>query len=349
MSSRKSKLFFLIVLALTTFVVYQIFKPYFTLLAISLITVALYYPLYNLILKLTKRKSFATGVSTIAVLLTFIIPLSLVLNLTINQSKKFAKDLQAVISGEDVNLEKEIDKANEIADKIPYVDIDITEDNVKETLSKYTSPAVNFLVDNSVNVGVVIADSVTKFFLYLIIISGLFPIFPKMISFIKKLSPMDNKTDEILLSRVISMSKAMVKGSFVIACTQGIWSALILSFAGMPYTVFWAILLTFLSIIPLGAGIIAVPIGIIYILIGQPIWGIIIIINHFLIVTNIDNILRPRLVSKDAELHPILVLISVLGGIKVFGFFGFIFGPVVMIFFVTLLEVYLKYIGDSKK
>jgi predicted PurR-regulated permease PerM len=52
------------------------------------------------------------------------------------------------------------------------------------------------------------------------------------------------------------------------------------------------------------------------------------------------------LVSKDAELHPVLTLLGVVGGIKAFGFFGFIFGPVIMILFITTLEIYIKYYSD---
>jgi len=79
------------------------------------------------------------------------------------------------------------------------------------------------------------------------------------------------------------------------------------------------------------------------ILLGQTWQGWLIIAGSILIVSNIDNVLRPKLVSKDAVLNPALLLLGVFGGIQMFGFFGFIYGPVLMIFLTTTLELYFKY------
>ncbi len=71
--------------------------------------------------------------------------------------------------------------------------------------------------------------------------------------------------------------------------------------------------------------------------------GIIVFIIHMVVISNIDNVLRPKLVPKEAIIHPVLLLLSVLGGVQVFGFFGIIYGPIIMIIVLTTLEVYVKY------
>jgi predicted PurR-regulated permease PerM len=138
------------------------------------------------------------------------------------------------------------------------------------------------------------------------------------------------------------MTKAMVKGQFIIALAQGIVDASLLWVVGIDYFFFWLVLLTFLSIIPLGGGIIVIPIGIILILTGNIWQGLVLILGHILIVTNIDNILRPKLVPKDAKLDSALLILSVFAGIAMFGFLGIVIGPVIMILIVTTIEAYIK-------
>lgn len=69
----------------------------------------------------------------------------------------------------------------------------------------------------------------------------------------------------------------------------------------------------------------------------------------WLFISNVDNVMRIKLVPNNAKLHPLLVLISVLGGIQFFGPLGFLFGPILMITFVTTLEIYLKYYRPELK
>ncbi len=108
-------------------------------------------------------------------------------------------------------------------------------------------------------------------------------------------------------------------------------------------------ILTVLSIIPLGGGIIVIPIGIIMILLGNIWQGALILAGHFLIVTNEDNILRPKLVPDEARLDPALTLLSVFSGLAFFGFIGIVVGPVIMILIVTTIEVYMEVFRDIKR
>jgi predicted PurR-regulated permease PerM len=99
--------------------------------------------------------------------------------------------------------------------------------------------------------------------------------------------------------------------------------------------------------VPIGAGIVAIPLGIIELITGNVGGGIFILLAFILVINNIDNILRPRLVGKDAHLHPALTLVGILGGLELFGFFGILVGPIVLILLVTSLEVYIKYYSND--
>ena len=96
-----------------------------------------------------------------------------------------------------------------------------------------------------------------------------------------------------------------------------------------------------LSVIPLGSGIITIPFGIGMMLFGNVFGGIFVVLFHLIVVTNIDNFLRPMLVPREARLDSALMLLSVFAGIGMFGAFGIVIGPVLMIVIVTTISVYL--------
>jgi predicted PurR-regulated permease PerM len=103
----------------------------------------------------------------------------------------------------------------------------------------------------------------------------------------------------------------------------------------------FVIFLTVLSFIPLGSGIITIPLGIGMALFGNITGGIFVVVFHVVVVTSIDNLLRPFLVPKSAHLNAALMLLSVFAGLKMFGFWGIVLGPVLMIIIVTTISVYL--------
>lgn len=75
-------------------------------------------------------------------------------------------------------------------------------------------------------------------------------------------------------------------------------------------------------------------------LFGNVFGGAIVILNHLIVVTNINNVLKPKLVPKSVRLHPALLLLAVFGGMNLFGFLGIIIGPVLMILIVTTIQIY---------
>jgi len=165
---------------------------------------------------------------------------------------------------------------------------------------------------------------------------------------ILEIVPFPTEITQLFLDKIDLMIKAMFKGTFVIALTQGLAMGLVLWLAGVPYVLFLTLASMFLSLIPLiGVSLVAWPVGIILILSGNIFRGVFVIAAFLIFVAQIDTFLRPRLVPKGAQLNPALVLISVLGGLGVLGIVGALYGPVVMILLVTSIDVYSKYLLRS--
>ena len=90
------------------------------------------------------------------------------------------------------------------------------------------------------------------------------------------------------------------------------------------------------------------PAGIILLAFGSVWQGLLVLLSGLLVVSNIDTLLRPLLVPKEANLNAAMVLIGALGGLHLFGFLGVIYGPVVMIFLVTTVEIYLEHYRERQ-
>lgn len=159
---------------------------------------------------------------------------------------------------------------------------------------------------------------------------------------IRQLNPLGEEATDLYLAKMGAMVNGTVRGQFIIAVCQGIAGAISIYIGGFHDGFFiFAILLSALSVIPLGSGVVSIPFGIGMILFGNVFGGIFVIAFHIIVVTNIDNFLRPILVPREARLDSALMLLSVFAGIAMFGAFGIIIGPVLMIVIVTTISVYL--------
>lgn len=243
-----------------------------------------------------------------------------------------------------------VNEVNRFLANIPYANsYQLTEAKVIDTVQGVVRPIGTFLANQAVSLGSSSADWITRFIIFLVLLGSLFPDYPKLVQLFKDLSPLDDELDQKYINRITAMTKSMVRGVFVIAMAQGLTTGLLLWIAGVPYAFFWMMLAIFLAILPLGTSIIAIPIAIVLFIMGNIWQGLVVLLGTLLIVSNIDNFLRPRLVSKEAELNPALVLLSAFGGLNLFGFLGVIYGPVIMIFLITTIEIYLEHYRHDKE
>jgi predicted PurR-regulated permease PerM len=165
------------------------------------------------------------------------------------------------------------------------------------------------------------------------------------------LSPLRDEHEQLLIQSFISISRATIKGTLIVGVVQGMLGGLAFLVLGVPSPIFWGTVMTVLSIIPLiGPGIVWFPAGVILILSGDVFGGTALLIFGFIVISFIDNILRPKLVGRDTEMHPLLVFFAIIGGIVLFGVFGFLIGPVIMSLFLALSKIYAsEYSAEIKE
>lgn len=164
---------------------------------------------------------------------------------------------------------------------------------------------------------------------------------------IKLLIPLAPNLKEKLIEEVKSVTWAVIYGQVVTAMVQGTLGGLGFFFFGVPNPVLWGFLMIILSFLPfVGTPVIWAPAAIIKILSGETLRGVCLLVWGAVLVMNVDNFLKPRLISGRANIHPVTVLLGVLGGLKLFGFIGLVAGPLILALLIALVRFYEEdYLG----
>ena len=153
--------------------------------------------------------------------------------------------------------------------------------------------------------------------------------------------PLQSSDENRMLEKFTSVTRAMLKGTFLIGVLQGGLAGLAFMVVGIDNAVFWAAIMAVLSIIPsVGTALVWVPAAIILIANGQVTGGVGLAIFCGIVVGGLDNVLRPILVGKDTQMHELMIFFSTLGGIFMFGVVGLFIGPVIASLFITIWDIY---------
>lgn len=156
-------------------------------------------------------------------------------------------------------------------------------------------------------------------------------------------SPLADANDELIFARLELAVNSVIKGSLMIAFIQGVLTGIGFTIFGIPNSILWGVVAMIAALIPgIGTSLVLLP-GILYLFIvgagtqaiGLLIWGVV-------AVGLIDNMLGPKLLGKGIQLHPLLVLLSVLGGLAFFGAVGVFLGPLTVSLLFTLLSLYRR-------
>ena len=158
--------------------------------------------------------------------------------------------------------------------------------------------------------------------------------------------PLGDPREKMILSRFASVTRATVKGTFIVALVQGSIGGVTFYFLGLGSPVLWGVIMAVMSLVPsVGAAIVWVPAAI-YLIATGDYWsgGILIFVGAF-VIGLVDNALRPILVGRDAGMPDYVILLSTLGGIAAFGISGLVVGPVIAGLFLSVWEIFAAEFG----
>jgi predicted PurR-regulated permease PerM len=190
-----------------------------------------------------------------------------------------------------------------------------------------------------------IASNVLNFFIYfffmLLITYYLLLDGSRLISFIFDLSPLPREQEEKLLAKFKDIASAILIGNGLGGLIQGVLGGLVFSLFGFTSPFLWGVIMAFLAFLPIvGIGVVFIPAGIYLLVMGRIGAGVFFIIFYVILSGCIEYVFKPKLVGKRVQMHTLLVVLSIMGGLKLFGILGIIYGPLVVTAFLTLTDIY---------
>ncbi len=296
-------------------------------------------PLFNGFRRIFGRhRSLSAGLTVAAYLLIVFLPVSGLVAVVASQALSLSSTAIPLIREQ---LRSPVAMESMLS-QLPFSrEVELYSDQILQKLGELLGRFGSALFEN---VSAITYSAVYDFFLFIIFWYTMF-FFLKdgeaLMERIRAYLPFSESDQMRLLDRFLSVTRATIKGTLVIGIVQGSLAGIAFHLAGIESAVFWATVMAVMSIIPMiGPPIIWVPAAIILALSGQYVQAAGLALFCSIVVGQIDNILRPVLVGRDTQMHELFVFFSTLGGIAMFGMFGFIIGPVIAALFVTVWEIY---------
>lgn len=319
-------------------VAFFLFQPFFTAIITAAILAALFSGPHRWILKkIGNRQSLASSLSCLLIIFVIIAPIFLIITAVANEASALYQTF-----GQEKTAYQIVSQVSSSIQHIPFLERVIGDSLSQDAMFR----GIKGWGGNFLDIFQVAYRGVSQFIFWIFIL--FFTLYYFFIDgegglrYLKKISPLRDEHDELLVQKFVSMTRATMKGTLVIGALQSIIGGVLFMIVGIPSPLVWAALMFCFSIIPMiGTAAVWFPMGVILLLLGDLWQGVLVLGIGFGIISLIDNILKPKLVGKDTQMHPLVVFFSTFGGLTLFGLSGFILGPIVMSLFMALWDIYV--------
>lgn len=331
--------FFIFLLIVATVGGFLLIQPYVIPIFLAALFAVIFIRPYEFVKKKIHSASIASAIMLFVVAVTIILPVIFVSGLVYNEISDFV--LQS--TQQNSTTQRSVERIVTTVVNIPIMSI--AWDRAEEYAS---GQEIANVVKNVANYSITLIQSAYRglmsgaigFFVMFFTLFYFFIDGKTGIKYIMRLSPLRDVHEKKLINEFISMARATLKGTVVIGILQGTIAGIAFAIAGVVSPILWTVIMIILSVIPaVGAALVIFPAAIIMLLLGH-IWQAIFLAIIGFFVSTIDNFLRPKLVGKDTQMHSLAVFFATIGGLKLFGFVGFIMGPIIMALMIALWKIY---------
>lgn len=322
------------IVVLLAYLVYLVFAPFLVPLAWAAVLVIVSYPVYEWVAREWGRTRSAL-LCTVAVTLVLIVPILFVMVAFVRQGFGAVQAIQAQVANGHFNWVNDL--WARIEDRFP----EAGSEDLGSTLRHYGEMAAAFF---AARLGTILRNTAVFFFHLGVTILAMFYFFrdgDSMVARLRELLPFEIAHRDRMLSDSRELIFASVTSSLAAAAAHALLGGVAFAVTGIKAPIFWGVMMGFFSFVPLvGSALIWLPVSISLMAGGHLGRGIILVVICAVIVSSVDNVIRPWLISGRAELGGLMVFIGVLGGIEAFGLLGVVLGPIVVAMVASLMELY---------
>ncbi|MDQ3266667.1 MAG: AI-2E family transporter [Myxococcota bacterium] len=334
---RLSNFIFAGLFALSIVLFSRILLPFVMPLLLGAFLVVLMMPVQDYFTrKLKNRVRLSAALSTSVVFLVVVVPLAVIAYLV-------AREVLGVMGYAKALLDQ-VDLRQELLNSLPrgvrrYVRLDPRSKEVERAVLGVISGGAGMLT------GMVKASTEFAINLFLLVVA-LYYFFidgRRLVNEGARLLPIDRRYFETFAKEFKDVAYAIIYGNTLTAIIQGALGFVGMWFAGVPHAPIWGVAMVVVALIPIGGtALIWGPVGIALIVSGNYTGGIFLLAWGTFLVSTIDNVIRPRLCGARMALHPLLVFLSMFGGLAVFGMMGLLVGPLIASIFMAMVRIYRR-------
>ena len=318
---------------------YWMIKGFLVALLIAVVLTALVNPFCcRLADWLGGRKTLASGVTVLLSLVLVIIPLLLFLGILVSQAVSVSQSAEGWLTSQieqSGDLQQQLKADPHLKQLLPYQDEILTK--AGELAAKTGSLVAKGLAAGAMG-------TATFFLLLFVMLYAMFFFLihgSAILDATLRFLPLTVEDETRLLGTFASVGRATLKGTLIIGIVQGGLAGLGFWVVGIPGVIFWSSIMAVLSILPgIGAALIWIPAVVYLIIEGQLVHAVGLGLWCAIVVGTIDNLLRPLLIGKDTEMPDLLVMLSTLGGLALFGAAGILVGPIIGALYITVWKLW---------
>ena len=347
--------FFLGCLLASTIMLGWLIWPFISVIVLGAVITGIFAPLYTFIRNSGKlRPSIASLIVCCLIFIILFVPTLFFVGVLSSEAYDlYVAARNAVISERFQSLIEGSMVLEKINAVLIYFNIELTGKELYQGISELGKYVGLFLYNQARAIASNMLAFIVNFFLMLLVVYYLLIDGGRLITFIMDISPLPDDQEQKLVKKFKDMAGAILIGNGLCGLIQGVLGGAVFYMLGLKSPFLWGVIMGILAFLPIiGIGVVLVPTSIFLFLTGHPGAGIFLIVFYVLLSGGIEYFFKPRLVGHRVKMHTLLVFFSIIGGLKLFGILGIIYGPLVITAFLTLTEIYLasyQYIIETRE
>ncbi len=336
--------FFIIFLICSLILFLKLFWTYLSAIVLAFLIVSIFYPVYYWIKRLFRGSEISASlIMILLILLVLILPVGWFVGTLSNEAFDFYNNTRSSVSLQKIQKILESDSlwAQRIRKVGDMTGVTVTTETVQSLAASLGKKVGLFLYNQISSMASNLLSFLVHFFLMMLAIYYLFRDGERLKDYIASLLPVPKEQFEKVIKKFQETGKAIIIGNGLSGIVQGVLGGFGFFFFGLSSPSLWGAIITFMAFLPIiGASVVFIPASIILIVQGNIGIGIGFLIYNLVYSSIIEYLIKPKMIGKGMQMNSLLVFIGIIGGIKLFGILGVIYGPLIITIFLTLAEIY---------